>query len=103
MASRISRWRSDLVHRRVEQMKAEGVEFVTNCRVGFDITADEMRAKYDAIALTMGATKPRDLPIPGTRAERNPLRDGFSAAAEQAQLRRPLIPPPRSARKESAS
>jgi len=54
-----------LVHRRVEQMKAEGVEIVTNCRVGFDITGDEMRAKYDAIALTMGATKPRDLPIPG--------------------------------------
>ncbi len=54
-----------LVHRRVEQMKAEGVEFVTRCRVGIDITADEMRAKFDAIALTMGATKPRDLPIPG--------------------------------------
>jgi glutamate synthase (NADPH/NADH) small chain len=54
-----------LVHRRVEQMKAEGVEFVTSCRVGFDITGEEMRAKYDAIALTMGATKPRDLPIPG--------------------------------------
>ena len=46
-------------------MKAEGVEFVTNCRVGIDITGDEMRAKFDAIALTMGATKPRDLPIPG--------------------------------------
>jgi glutamate synthase (NADPH) small chain len=54
-----------LVQRRIEQMKAEGVEFVTSCRVGFDITGDEMRAKYDAIALTMGATKPRDLPIPG--------------------------------------
>ncbi len=54
-----------LVQRRVEQMKAEGVEFVTNCRVGIDINADEMRAKFDAIALTMGATKPRDLPIPG--------------------------------------
>jgi glutamate synthase (NADPH/NADH) small chain len=54
-----------LVHRRVEQMKAEGVEFVTSCRVGFDITGEELRAKYDAIALTMGATKPRDLPIPG--------------------------------------
>jgi glutamate synthase (NADPH) small chain len=53
------------VHRRVEQMQAEGVEVVTNCRVGFDITGDELRAKYDAIALTMGATKPRDLPIPG--------------------------------------
>jgi glutamate synthase (NADPH/NADH) small chain len=54
-----------LVHRRVEQMKAEGVEFVTSCRVGTDITADELRGKFDAIALTMGATKPRDLPIPG--------------------------------------
>ncbi len=53
------------VNRRVEQMQAEGVEFVTNCRVGFDIHADELRRKYDAIALTMGATKPRDLPVPG--------------------------------------
>src|SRR5216684_1020270 len=53
------------VNRRVEQMQAEGVEFVTNCRVGFDIHADELRRNYDAIALTMGATKPRDLPVPG--------------------------------------
>jgi glutamate synthase (NADPH/NADH) small chain len=53
------------VNRRVEQMRAEGVEFVTSCRVGLDIHADEMRRKYDAIALTMGATKPRDLPVPG--------------------------------------
>ena len=53
------------VNRRVEQMKAEGVNFVTRCRVGIDIHADEMRSKFDAIALTMGATKPRDLPIPG--------------------------------------
>jgi glutamate synthase (NADPH/NADH) small chain len=53
------------VNRRVEQMRAEGVEFVTSCRVGFDIHADELLGKYDAIALTMGATKPRDLPVPG--------------------------------------
>src|SRR6202049_3094227 len=53
------------VNRRVEQMKAEGLEIVTNCRVGIDIHADEMRSKYDAIVLTMGATKPRDLPVPG--------------------------------------
>jgi glutamate synthase (NADPH) small chain len=53
------------VERRVEQMKAEGVQVVTNCRVGLDIHADEMRTKFDAICLTMGATKPRDLPIPG--------------------------------------
>jgi glutamate synthase (NADPH/NADH) small chain len=53
------------VERRVEQMKAEGVQVVTSCQVGFDIHADEMRTKFDAICLTMGATKPRDLPIPG--------------------------------------
>ena len=53
------------VERRVQQMQAEGVEVVTNCRVGFDIHADEMRSKFDAICLTIGATKPRDLPIPG--------------------------------------
>jgi glutamate synthase (NADPH) small chain len=54
-----------LVNRRVEQMKAEGVEFVTNCRVGTDVHADELRSKFDAVALTIGSTKPRDLPIPG--------------------------------------
>jgi glutamate synthase (NADPH) small chain len=59
---KLEKW---IVNRRVEQMQAEGVEFVTNCRVGFDIHADELRAKHDAIVLTMGATKPRDLPIPG--------------------------------------
>jgi len=59
---KLEKW---MVNRRVEQMKAEGVEVVTNCRVGFDIHADEMRSKYDSIVLTMGATKPRDLPIPG--------------------------------------
>jgi len=53
------------VERRVEQMRAEGVEIVTSCAAGKDITGDELRAKYDAIALTVGATKPRDLPIPG--------------------------------------
>jgi glutamate synthase (NADPH) small chain len=59
---KLEKW---IVNRRVEQMKAEGVEIVINCRVGFDIHADEMRSKHDAIVLTMGATKPRDLPIPG--------------------------------------
>lgn len=59
---KLEKWQ---VERRVEQMKAEGVEIVTNCRVGFDIHADQLRAKHDAIVLTVGATKPRDLPVPG--------------------------------------
>jgi len=59
---KLEKWQ---VERRVEQMKAEGVEIVTNWHVGFDIHADELRLKHDAIVLTIGATKPRDLPVPG--------------------------------------
>jgi glutamate synthase (NADPH/NADH) small chain len=59
---KLEKWQVD---RRVEQMSAEGVEIVTNCRVGFDLSADELHRKYDAIALAIGSTKPRDLPVPG--------------------------------------
>jgi glutamate synthase (NADPH) small chain len=59
---KLEKWQ---VERRVEQMKAEGVEVITNCSVGLDIHADELRLKHDALVLTIGATKPRDLPVPG--------------------------------------
>ncbi len=53
------------VRRRVVQMVAEGVRFVTSCNVGRDITGERLRRDFDAIVLTGGATKPRDLPVPG--------------------------------------
>jgi glutamate synthase (NADPH/NADH) small chain len=50
------------IDRRLKQMTAEGVEFVT----GAHITAlDELRRDYQAVVLAMGAEHPRDLPIPG--------------------------------------
>jgi len=54
-----------LVDRRMEQMRAEGVTFVTGVNVGFDVPTAELRASFDAICLAGGATQPRDLPIPG--------------------------------------
>ena len=54
-----------IVERRIDILEAEGIEFVVNCHVGFDIKAEELTAKYDAILLTGGSTIPRDLPIPG--------------------------------------
>ncbi|MDX9972276.1 MAG: glutamate synthase subunit beta [FCB group bacterium] len=54
-----------LVRRRVEQMKAEGVEFRCGAAVGKDINADELAKEYDAVLLTIGSTKGRDLDIPG--------------------------------------
>src|SRR5438552_3530971 len=54
-----------LIDRRTEQMAAEGVTFRTSVRVGVDVTGDELRREFDAIVLSCGATKPRDLPVPG--------------------------------------
>ncbi|KPV41180.1 glutamate synthase [Thiohalorhabdus denitrificans] len=53
------------IDRRLEQMRAEGVEFRTSVNVGEDITAEELRAEYDAVILSGGAEKPRDHDVPG--------------------------------------
>ncbi len=66
------------IDRRVEQMKAEGVEFRTGVLVGAlpkdskvtndarqTIGADELKAEFDAVLLTGGAEQSRDLPVPG--------------------------------------
>lgn len=54
-----------IVQRRVDLMAEEGVSFVTNTAVGADLPAKKLREDFDAIVLCSGATKPRDLPIPG--------------------------------------
>ena len=51
--------------RRLDQMRAEGTEFRTGVDVGTDLTADDLRAEFDAVVLAGGATHARDLPIPG--------------------------------------
>src|SRR5262249_8356582 len=54
-----------LIDGRVEQMAAEGVTFRTSVNVGVDVKGDDLRRDFDAIVLSCGATKPRDLPVPG--------------------------------------
>jgi glutamate synthase (NADPH/NADH) small chain len=54
-----------VIDRRLEQMKAEGVEFKTGVTVGKDITGEQLRQQFDAVGLTMGAEMARDLPVPG--------------------------------------
>src|SRR5262249_5482519 len=55
----------DLIDRRVDQMRAEGVTFETSVHCGVDVTGSSLREKFDAIVLCGGARKPRDLPVPG--------------------------------------
>ncbi len=54
-----------LVQRRIDLMAAEGVTFVTNTDVGRTVDPKKLLDEYDAVLLATGATRPRDLPIPG--------------------------------------
>jgi NAD(P)H-dependent glutamate synthase small subunit len=54
-----------VVERRVDQMRAEGVKFVTNADVGKNVDIRKLYDENDAVLLATGATKPRDLPAAG--------------------------------------
>lgn len=54
-----------VVERRLNLMRQSGVEFVTGADVGKNISWEQLKEDYDAVLLATGATKPRDLPIPG--------------------------------------
>ena len=54
-----------VIDRRVEQMRAEGVNFIVNAHVGVNVTVAALTAQYEAILLCGGSEHPRDLNIPG--------------------------------------
>jgi len=58
-----------LIDRRIHQMEAEGVTFHYNEHIGVTRPVEELTAGYDAVLLTGGSEKPRDLPIPGRDLE----------------------------------
>ena len=51
--------------RRLEQLEAEGVKFRAGVEVGIDITADDLRRRYDALVIAVGSTVGRDLDVEG--------------------------------------
>ena len=53
------------IDRRTAQMEAEGVTFHTNVHVGHDVSAQELVDGHDAVVLTGGAERSRDLPVEG--------------------------------------
>jgi glutamate synthase (NADPH/NADH) small chain len=57
--------KKEVVLRRIALLEAEGVEFRCGVTVGTDVSAEQLRADFDAVVICTGATKPRDLPIPG--------------------------------------
>ncbi len=55
----------DIVERRVNLMKEEGVKFVVNADIGNAISADEILNSYNAVVLCCGAGNPRDIKAEG--------------------------------------
>ncbi|MDR7087110.1 glutamate synthase (NADPH/NADH) small chain [Aeromicrobium panaciterrae] len=53
------------VDRRIDQMEREGTVFRTGVQVGDTLTGSQLRDRYDAVVLAIGATIRRDLPVPG--------------------------------------
>jgi len=54
-----------ILDRRLDQMSAEGVQFVTNAHVGVGVAVQELQREFDAIVLAGGSEQPRDLKVPG--------------------------------------
>ena len=59
----------NIVSRRVDQLRAEGVEFRTGVNVGVDYSVEELRINFDAILLATGAQHARKLLVDGSELE----------------------------------
>ncbi len=58
-----------VIDRRVEWMKAEGVEFITGINIGVDRKASKLLKEYDSVVLACGASAPRDIKVSGREAK----------------------------------
>ena len=57
--------KKEVVLRRISLLEKEGVKFVCNTEVGKNYPTEKLTQEFDAVILATGATKGRDLPIPG--------------------------------------
>ena len=58
-----------VIDRRIALMEASGITFICNTNIGVDISAEDLKTKYDRVILACGASKPRDIQVPGREAE----------------------------------
>ncbi len=59
----------ELLQGEIDVIKFLGVEFVTNCTVGKDVTLAELKKRHDAVVIAVGYKKSRILPLPGADAQ----------------------------------
>ena len=54
-----------ILDRRLDLLRAEGIDFQCGVAVGEDPSWDMLRADHDAVVLAIGAQRPRELAVPG--------------------------------------
>ncbi|MDD5795713.1 MAG: glutamate synthase subunit beta [Oscillospiraceae bacterium] len=59
----------EIIDRKINIMKEEGIEFKTGVNVGKDVKATELLKEYDRVILACGASNPRDLKVPGRESK----------------------------------
>jgi NAD(P)H-dependent glutamate synthase small subunit len=75
-----------VIERRIQLMRDEGIEFVTNADVGKNVDVNQLLDDNDALLLATGATLARDLPIPGREADGVHLAMDFLTAHTKSLL-----------------
>lgn len=58
-----------VIDRRIALMEEAGITFVYHTDIGKDLAGKELLEQYDRVVLACGASKPRDLKVPGREAE----------------------------------
>jgi glutamate synthase (NADPH/NADH) small chain len=54
-----------VIDRRIDLLEAEGIIFETGYDIGVDVSAQQLRERFDAVVLGVGADRPRDIDVPG--------------------------------------
>ncbi len=54
-----------VIDRRIDLLEAEGITFETGYDIGVDVSAAQLRDRFDAVVLAVGADRPRDIDVPG--------------------------------------
>ena len=54
-----------MVERRTNLLKKSGIKFFQNIEIGRDKTLTELREEHDAVLISTGVYKPREVVLPG--------------------------------------
>jgi glutamate synthase (NADPH/NADH) small chain len=93
--AKLEKW---IIDRRVAILEQEGIEFVYDTDVGRDVSAAELRDRHDALVVTIGSRKSRDLEAPGRELRNIHLAMDYLyqrnrwVAAEEGRPSRPPVP-----------